>query len=375
MVRNAILDTSKDGMLESIKGFLKGLLEKGIVNAILVPVELPSGNNVVQTLVSNPAKLDSANPLAPVLPVNSARIVSSITRTGSSQRKIAVVLRSCELRAVIELAKLKQVTLDNLLIIGIDCHGTYSITDYSNLAEEGKSPTDIALGNVKAGKEDELLREACRVCEYFYPMNADIVIGLVGMDTDKAILIQAGTEQGEQVLDTMELQASDEDEKRQTAIEKLVAEKTAKKDELYGKTREEVAGEEKLLTMFARCVNCHNCRDACPICYCRECLFDSPTFEFGADKYLDWAEKKDALRMPTDTLLFHLTRLNHMASSCVGCGLCQEACPNEVPVFSIFRMVGDKLQEVFEYVPGRSLDEEMPLSTFREDELQEVGYE
>jgi len=374
-VRNAILDTSKDGMLESIKGFLKGLLEKGIVNAILVPVELPSGNNVVQTLVSNPAKLDSANPLAPVLPVNSARIVSSITRTGSSQRKIAVVLRSCELRAVIELAKLKQVTLDNLLIIGIDCYGTYSITDYSNLAEEGKSPTDIALGNVKDGKEDELLREACQVCEYFYPMNADIVIGLVGMDTDKTILIQAGTEQGEQVLDAMELQESSEDEKRQAAIEKLVAKKTAKKDELYGKTREEVTGEEKLLRMFARCVNCHNCRDACPICYCRECLFDSPTFEFGADKYLDWAEKKDALRMPTDTLLFHLTRLNHMASSCVGCGLCQEACPNEVPVFSIFRMVGDKLQEVFEYVPGRSLDEEMPLSTFREDELQEVGYE
>ena len=139
-MRNAILDTSKDGMLESIKGFLKSLLEKELVNAVLVPVELPSGNNVVQTLVSNPEKLDSANPLAPVLPVNSARIVSSITRTGSSQRKIAVVLRSCELRAVIELAKLKQVTLDNLLIIGIDCYGTYSINDYSSLAEEGKSP-------------------------------------------------------------------------------------------------------------------------------------------------------------------------------------------------------------------------------------------
>ena len=374
-MRNAILDTGKDGLLESIKGFLKGLLEKELVNAILVPVELPSGNNVVQTLVSNPEKLASANPLAPVLPVNSARIVSSITRTGSSQRKIAVVLRSCELRAVIELAKLKQVTLDNLLIIGIDCYGTYSINDYSNLAEEGKSPTEIALGYVKDGKGDELLREACQVCEYFYPMNADIVIGLVGMDTEKSILIQAASEQGEAVLDAMELQESSDDEKRQAAIEKLVAERTARKEELYGKTMEEVTGEEKLLTMFARCVNCHNCRDACPICYCRECLFDSPTFEFGADKYLDWAEKKDALRMPTDTLLFHLTRLNHMASSCVGCGLCQEACPNEVPVFSIFRMVGDKVQEVFEYVPGRNLEEEMPLSTFREDELQEVGYE
>lgn len=374
-MRNAILDTSKDGMLDVIRGFLKGLLERGLVNAILVPVELPSGNNVVQTLVSNPMKLDSANPLAPVLPVNSARIVSSITRTGSSRRKIAVVLRPCELRAVIELAKLKQVTLDNLLIIGIDCFGTYSINDYSNLAEEGKSPTEMALGKVKDEKEDELLREACQVCEYFYPMNADIVIGFIGMDTDNAVLLQAETEQGEQVLDAVELQESSDGEKRQKAIKKLVVERTARKEELYGQTREDVTGEEKLMAIFAKCVNCHNCRDACPICYCRECLFDSPTFEFGADKYLDWAERKDALRMPTDTLLFHLTRLNHMSSSCVGCGLCQEACPNDVPVFSIFRMVGDRVQEAFDYVPGRNLEEEMPLSTFREDELQEVGYE
>lgn len=374
-MRSAIIDTGNNGLVESIKQFLKGLLEKELVNAVLVPVELPSGNNVVQTLVSNPEKLDAANPLAPVLPVNSARIVSSITRTGSSERKIAVVLRSCELRAVIELAKLKQVTLDNLLLIGIDCFGTYSINDYSKLAEEGKSPTEVALENAGDGKEDELLRDACRICEYFYPMNADIVIGLIGMETGKAILVQAETEQGEKVLESLELPEGGDAEKRQAAIKSRVEEHIKKRDELFARTTDEVSGEEKLLPVFARCVNCHNCRDACPICYCRECLFDSPTFEFGADKYLDWAERRDALRMPTDTLLFHLTRLNHMASSCVGCGLCQEACPNEVPVFSIFRMVGDKVQEAFEYVPGRSLDEEMPLSTFKEDELQEVGYE
>ena len=77
--------------------------------------------------------------------------------------------------------------------------------------------------------------------------------------------------------------------------------------------------------------------------------------------------------MPTDSLLFHLTRLNHMVMSCVGCGLCQEACPNDIPVFRIFRMVGEQVQETFDYVPGRSLEEELPLSVFREDELSEVG--
>ena len=77
--------------------------------------------------------------------------------------------------------------------------------------------------------------------------------------------------------------------------------------------------------------------------------------------------------MPTDIFLFHLTRLSHMAISCVGCGLCTEACPNNIPVFNIFRLVGYQVQKAFDYVPGRSLEEELPLTTFREDELGEVG--
>lgn len=375
MVRSALVVVNEGGLLETLRQFLRELLEKGLIDALLVPVELPSGDNVVQTLVTNADRLKVANPLAPVLPVNSARIVSAMTKLASSQKKIGVVLRPCELRAVVELVKLKQISLQNLVLIGIDCFGTYSINDYSKLVKENKSPTQRALDLIKEGKEDSLLREACQVCEYPFPMVADIIIGLFGMDLDKGILIEAATEEGERILEALELKEGNDSERRQTAIQKLVSERTTKRDELFERTSKEVNGTENLLSAFARCVNCHNCRDACPICYCRECLFDSPTFEWEADKYLDWASRKDALRMPTDTLLFHLTRLNHMAASCVGCGLCQEACPNEVPVFSIFRMVGDKVQKVFDYVAGRSLEEELPLATFKEDELQEVGYE
>jgi len=374
-VRSAHIEVSKGGLLETLKQFLKDLLEKGLVDALLVPVELPSGDNVVQTLVTSAEKLEAANPLAPVLPVNSARIISDMTKTASSQKKIGVVLRSCELRAVVELAKLKQVSLQGLVLIGIDCFGTYSINDYGKLVEEKQSPVQRALDLVKGGKEDDLLREACQVCEYPFPMSADITIGLFGMDLDKGILVEAGTDEGEKILDELGLKEGGDSDKRQAAIEKLTAERVKKRDELFERTAKAVQGWENLIPTFSRCINCHNCRDVCPICYCRECLFDSPTFDWGADKYLDWASRKEALRMPTDTVLFHLTRLNHMASSCVGCGLCQEACPNEVPVFSIFRLVGDRVQKVFDYVPGRSLDEEMPLSTFKEDELQEVGYE
>ena len=375
MVRSALIEVSEGGILETLKQFLRELLEKGLVNAILVPVELPSKDNVVQTLVTSVDKLEAANPLAPVLPVNSARIVSALTKVASSQKKIGVVLRSCEIRAVVELVKLKQISLQGLVLIGIDCFGTYSINDYSKLVEENQSPTQRALDLVKEKKGDSLLREACQVCEYPFPLEADTIIGLIGQDLDKGILLQATTEEGERILEEMGLKEGNDNAKRQTAIDNLVSERVKKRDELFERTGKEIQGWESLIPTFSRCINCHNCRDVCPICYCRECLFDSPTFEWGADKYLDWASRKDALRMPTDTVLFHLTRLNHMASSCVGCGLCQEACPNDVPVFSIFRLVGDKVQKVFNYVPGRSLEEELPLATFKEEELQEVGYE
>ena len=46
----------KDGALETVAAFLRGLLEKGILDALLVPQPTPTGDNVVQTLFTDPAK-------------------------------------------------------------------------------------------------------------------------------------------------------------------------------------------------------------------------------------------------------------------------------------------------------------------------------
>ncbi len=374
MGKIAILEVREGKVLDALSRFWHELLEKGLVDALLIPQELGEGKNVVQTLVSHPQSLERPDPLAPVLPVNSARIVSQMTKVAPSPRKIGVVLRPCELRALVELVKLKQASLENLVLIGIDCFGTYSVSDYGKLAQESSSPTQDFLKAVKAGKQDPSLREACQICEYPTPMNADLVIGLIGVDVEKGILVEARTPEGEKILEALDLKPSDEKEmaRREEAISKLVAQRTKKRDEVLERTQSEIYGLEKLLTLFAPCINCRNCKTVCPLCYCKECFFDSPTFEVEAEKYLGWAEKRGTIRMPTDTLLFHLTRMNHMALCCVGCGMCQEACPNDIPVANIFRLVGLKLQGTFDYVPGRSLEEELPLATFKEEELQEV---
>ena len=113
---------------------------------------------------------------------------------------------------------------------------------------------------------------------------------------------------------------------------------------------------QSFLDRFSTCIRCHNCMVACPICYCKECVFKTAVFEHDGDQFLRWADRKGEIRMPTDTLIFHLIRMSHMVTSCIGCGLCDSACPSRLPVASLFRSVGDKIQKMFQYVPGRDIE-------------------
>jgi formate dehydrogenase (coenzyme F420) beta subunit len=126
-------------------------------------------------------------------------------------------------------------------------------------------------------------------------------------------------------------------------------------------------------SLFATCIRCHNCMTACPICYCKTCLFKSASFDHKPEQYLNAAKRKGALRMLSDTMLFQVTRMNHMSTSCVSCGMCTSACPSDIPVGAIFSAVGEQVQTAFGYQPGRDLAEPLPLVTFHESEWTEVG--
>ena len=199
---------------------------------------------------------------------------------------------------------------------------------------------------------------------------------MIGLDLKNGLLLQANTEKGEEILEGLGLTTETNSEvakQRETAVEKLLAKMKGKRENFFEQTKEEVGGLENLSAIFASCIKCHNCKTVCPVCYCRECFFDSPTFDLEADKYLGMAEKRGAMRMPTDTLLFHLTRMTHMGSSCVGCGACEEACPSGIPLLKLFQLIGDTVQKLFDYVPGHSLEDELPATAFREDELEWIG--
>ena len=80
----------------------------------MTPKALPSQDGFVQTLIRDPEKLNGVCVLSPTMPVQSARVISNLS-VKNLGKKVAAVLKACEIRAAVELAKFLQVKLDNLL--------------------------------------------------------------------------------------------------------------------------------------------------------------------------------------------------------------------------------------------------------------------
>jgi len=373
MKTDTILPLKEGDVLGALRGFLGALLENQIIDALLVPLEIGQGRSLAQTLVQDPAYLNGANPLSPIMPVNSATLVSQLTGDKPSQ-KVGVVLRSCEIRALIELVKLQQANLDNLTIIGVDCLGTYEVEDYARLIGEMDGPAEEKGAQVVAGMREQIeeggaepsavpLRTACQICEFPTPVGSDITVGLIGVED--GILVTLDSE----LASRLGL-AEGEAPQREEAVSKLVEARTTARDQAFAEFREATKSMAEFADQFATCIRCYTCSVACPICFCRECVFRTETFEPESERYFQGMQRKGALRMPSETLLYQLTRLNHMVASCVGCGMCESACPSNLPLTAIFRSVGAGVQKMLNYTPGRSLEDELPpLAIFREGEL------
>jgi len=358
---------------QTMRDFLRSLMEKGVVNAILAPAPSAGGESVTPTLFLNPEELSRAEPFAPLMPVSEATMVSMLTRTGNPL-KLGAVMRNCQIRALVELVKFKQAQLDNLLIIGVDCPGTYELKDYSDMVQKGLDPTASLLEGLARGEVNPAsgysFREACTMCIYPIPdpAIAAITVGLMGFDGEKLPIVVK-----DELAEKLGLADDSPSNRREEVINGLLKARKEEREKQIGRFLKEGAGLEGLLRWFSKCIRCYNCMGICPICYCRECVFRTPVFEHESARYFDWAQKKGVLQMPPEHLLFHLTRINHMVTSCVGCGLCSSACPSDINVALVFQSVGEEVQAMFGYVPGRSLEEPAPVQTFQEREFLELG--
>ncbi|HDS08675.1 MAG TPA: (Fe-S)-binding protein [Firmicutes bacterium] len=367
-----ILKTEK-GINPGLEEMFRDLLKDKILDGIIIPKSTPDNKFIYQVLHKDPEKLSGTFTFSPVMPSNSATLLKNMTKFTPSEEKIGVVLKPCEMRAVVELVKLKQINLDNLYLFTVDCTGTVDIDVYSKPETERETLNKKAFESFPDASTFTEIRTACSICDNCFPTDTtDIGIGLYGADQNE-IFISFHTEKGKEIADNIKNLSDKDKAGREKALHEIKEEKHKKKEAHLNKFISEVSGIENLSAFFSKCINCHNCKSQCPICICRECFFESGTFDYESEQLLSWADRSGMLKMPTDLLLFHIGRMNHMVSSCVSCGICSQACPVGIDVGSLFLLTGWNAQALFNYEAGRSFEEELPISTFREDELTELG--
>jgi ferredoxin len=119
---------------------------------------------------------------------------------------------------------------------------------------------------------------------------------------------------------------------------------------------EQMAVDDRLrywLDQFGKCIKCYGCRNICPVCYCTECALEDRLLVPGG-------------KIPPDIPVFHLIKACHMIERCIDCGLCEQACPMGIPVRTIYQKMRQVMSKLFDYVPGRAIEEKSPLGALEE---------
>lgn len=352
---------------EAVRKLLNFLMEQERVRGAFVLAETAPGR-YAHTLITDRRLLDRAAPTVPLMPVNAGKMVSRLTMLEPAPEPIAVVLRPCELRALVELVKLEQARLDNLLLISFTCGG---VVPTRTMRGEMAPVLEKYRETVQAGATWDGLRDTCRVCREFVPAGADITLALVGKDSSETTDVLAGTGKGEQLLDG--LVPSSEGALDSSALERLGKERAGQEPAVFGRFAPETFGLDGLISVFGRCVNCHACSKACPVCYCNMCQFESADAAQQPNETVEELDRRGGLRLPVGTIYYHVGRMLHVSMTCVGCGMCSDACPVDIPVASIFTRLAGRVQGMFNYVAGKDVDEKIPTSTFEAEELKEIG--
>lgn len=361
---------SKTGLRETILDSVGKMLHNKVFDAVLIPMRVPAKDSYAWILIKDEKLLKDANPIAPIMPVQGAKALSSFLRKGESTLKIAAVMKPCEIRAAIELSKLNQINIENVTLISYDCPGAFPIEYYLADPEGGeKEFTDILK---KLNFHHASIKPVCKICDNFSLLPVYDLHFALSTSGDNSVFLLANSKHGKQILQKIKMQVSEDVSAWSQNIEKIRQKRLTNKKERFKQIKSMVEGLDNLRDTFSTCIGCHNCRSACPVCYCRQCYFDSETAKNESEMFMFKAENSGSISFPMDRIIFQVGRMSHMSLSCVSCGLCTDACPVSIPVAEIFSYVANNTQTKFEYKSGQEKGEPIPLKTFKLEEVKGI---
>jgi formate dehydrogenase subunit beta len=332
------MDVRDAGAVDAVQDLLWKLMELDVAQGLLVPLQTHPLEAPAPTLIKTRERLEKTNPLAPVMTLNSAKIVGLLLAQESGKR-LAAVLRPCEARALVELAKQNRVSLGDLIMISVDCLGSHAEGDYEQrvMLWGDDVPTRESLRWSRRGQiAPYRFRQACQMCEQPHFDDADIVIGLFGQNVTEQVLVYMEADLAEQVglKNAGWTQPACEDDLlgRQTTIQELVVQRQKTRRRLLDGIRTKATELTDLLTLFDSCTLCGECMEICPL---------TPVSGLDMDKYGDSTPEYLAAR---------LLDMAIRSESCVGCGMCEAACHLGLPLMLMTQMLAEQTDPASELI-------------------------
>jgi formate dehydrogenase subunit beta len=355
---NHILHVQEGNAVSTLQRFLAAWWEQAGLDAMLAPVEMSDRSGVSARVLTQPADLARVNPFAPVMLNNTASMVQGFIEEHPHSH-LAVILRPCELRALIELRKRQRVRYhsvagandqESLVLISVDCAGTFSQADYIQHVASHRADAEMIHVELMYGRQDSYVpcevRQTCQMCDSPGPRGADITIGTIGIEPHGNLLVIARNEEIDARLHLQNVTDGIATEwqvvYREMMVGKLVDKRSEKRAALM--RNEPLLAEEMTtaLAMFARCTLCADCLDACP-------LYDGElTGMLGVGEG----------HHSGHALLAELVRVSRWLASCSGCGMCQQSCVHGVSLARAVTTLSHRIQRELHYIPG---DPSQPL--------------
>ena len=263
-----------------------------------------------------------------------ANLSKYMIEASKMEGKTLVCLKPCDTYSFQQLMKEHRVDREKAYIIGVGCKGKLDIERIrkmgikgiksiagANLEDEAEILTIETLYGEKEVPYKDAMLERCHVCKGKDHMIFDEIIGE-----------SKETKDGDRFAEVERIEAMSPEEK--------------------------FAFFQKELS---KCIRCNACRNVCPACSCRKCVFDSNKFDSAQKANVDSFEEK----------MFHIIRAFHVAGRCTDCGECSRVCPQGIPLHLFNRKFIKDIDELYgEYQAGADLEERGPLTSYQLDDAE-----
>lgn len=331
---NRLIQVRNGEVLHALRDFLAAWWGRYSLDALLAPVEVPARSTVVTQVIEDPAGLAAVNPFAPVMLGNAAASISDYAQRYAG-RRVAAILRPCELRTLVELRQQGRLLAEAnaVVTLGVDCLATFAAEGYALRVEArgADAVTREALAYAdEGGLPPQELRTACQVCSWPAPRGADLTLGVFGTKAGEYLLLIARDEATDARLGLGAVAAGLATEsqavRREVAIG-AVAERRARTRAQLDSTAHDghrFGDLGSVLAWFANCSLCGDCLDACPL--------------YNGE--LSGLLGVHGARPP----LAELVGVSRWLAACSGCGMCEAACDQRVPLMLLISSLSHQIQ-------------------------------